>query len=658
MRRNLILYFSSFVFLMLFLIPQFTIAQMVTEGDPLPSITPDNASAATLGKAIPPGPTLLKQSSTLQKVDKTFEGFWFQDNPTENNGFRFIPPDPIGAAGKNILVAVVNSMIEARSKGGKLKWREGLRDFYASLNPGSFPFDPKIVYDHFRDRFVVVALEQATGSFPVDPNNISRILLAVSKDGRPNNASDWNFQAINSKQIIFGSFEGWADYPGFEVDEEAVYITANIFTFVPFGFFGGVRLWIVDKEFYDGNVSGVSVNDPYANAGLATTTMPALIHSGDDDDGDDDDGDDDEDSDITGAGLGIGTYLLSYSGLSDGVDEFVQVVRVDDPLGAPVFTQEFINIGNIEDFVPGPLPDAPQLGSTFGIEVNDRRALDAVWRDNELWMVTTINPNSGFDAGQTTAHWFKLSTANAPIGAITLLDQGDIGGEDIALDTYTFFPAVEVNEERSAVFGFSASAASIFAGAYVTGKTVNHPSGTVGSTLILKEGEAPYKRFFGGTRNRWGDYSGASLDPDDDDYVWVYNEFADEQGSPSNGSQGPEDGQWGTAWGRVEFSDDDDLDKSLVFTNKAIPAEFALNQNYPNPFNPGTTIEYHLPEKSFVSIKVYNLLGKEVESLVNENKAEGIHKVYFDASRLSSGVYFYKLRTGKFVEIKKMTLLK
>ena len=89
------------------------------------------------------------------------------------------------------------------------------------------------------------------------------------------------------------------------------------------------------------------------------------------------------------------------------------------------------------------------------------------------------------------------------------------------------------------------------------------------------------------------------------------------------------------------------------------PNGFTLYQNYPNPFNPKTTIEYEVPEKSFVTIKIYDILGREVQTLVNnEEKVRWRYKVVFDASTLSSGVYFYRLQAGSFVETKKMIFMK
>jgi hypothetical protein len=89
-----------------------------------------------------------------------------------------------------------------------------------------------------------------------------------------------------------------------------------------------------------------------------------------------------------------------------------------------------------------------------------------------------------------------------------------------------------------------------------------------------------------------------------------------------------------------------------------IPTSYSLVQNFPNPFNPTTTIQFSLPQAGDVSLKIYNLLGEEVKTLVNEYKEIGNHSVQFNANNLASGIYFYRLQAENFVETKKMILLK
>ena len=85
---------------------------------------------------------------------------------------------------------------------------------------------------------------------------------------------------------------------------------------------------------------------------------------------------------------------------------------------------------------------------------------------------------------------------------------------------------------------------------------------------------------------------------------------------------------------------------------------FQLSQNYPNPFNPRTKIQYSIPQRSHVTINVCDILGKELINLVNEEKEIGNYEIEFDGSNLSSGVYFYRMLAGNFVNVKRLTLLK
>jgi hypothetical protein len=90
----------------------------------------------------------------------------------------------------------------------------------------------------------------------------------------------------------------------------------------------------------------------------------------------------------------------------------------------------------------------------------------------------------------------------------------------------------------------------------------------------------------------------------------------------------------------------------------ALPKEFGLEQNFPNPYNPTTMIHYELPKTSFVRLTVFNILGQEVRTLVNQTEQAGYKSVSFDGSTLASGMYFYKLTAGGFSDVKKMVLLK
>ena len=90
----------------------------------------------------------------------------------------------------------------------------------------------------------------------------------------------------------------------------------------------------------------------------------------------------------------------------------------------------------------------------------------------------------------------------------------------------------------------------------------------------------------------------------------------------------------------------------------SIPTDYALNQNYPNPFNPSTKIKFNLPSSSNVKLTIYDITGRTVKEVVNQDLAAGVHTVDFNASNLASGTYIYRIQAGSFVQSKKMILLK
>ena len=103
--------------------------------------------------------------------------------------------------------------------------------------------------------------------------------------------------------------------------------------------------------------------------------------------------------------------------------------------------------------------------------------------------------------------------------------------------------------------------------------------------------------------------------------------------------------------GQFEYSKTIEVDMNGV-------KKFELSQNYPNPFNPSTTIKFNLPEAGIVKLTLFNILGQQIRTLVNEFKESGVHTINFDASELNSGMYIYKIESGSFTQTRKMTLVK
>ena len=401
----------------------------------------------------------------------------------------------MAAASRSMVIEVTTGeggLVEAFTRNGNLMWSVTLPVFFQT---GVRMFDPKVVYDFQEDRFVLISLHRDYAS------EVSIIGVAVSTNDNPGR-NDWILTTVNSV------FEGtWADYPGLEVDEEAIYITANRFTFNQANpsFLGSILFIVAKQGFYNGN-NNVSSQGYNFNQVAGVTYMPAEIRSRD------------------GAGGNIGTYLVGYQGLGP-----VSIVRIRNPLNNPTFEEQQVDIPRVDE-LPNRLQLAPQLGSDVGIEINQREVFDAAWHDNSLWAVTQFLIN-----GRTTAYWFEFDTSNEQI---SLIQSGPITGNDIAPQTTTFYPSVTVNNNGVAAFGFSASASTIYAGAFVTYRNPSDALGTVRSSIVLKEGEGPYVRTAGRTRNRWGDYSGVAVDPRNENCFWFTNVYAQQPCEPVNGEAG------------------------------------------------------------------------------------------------------------------------
>jgi hypothetical protein len=482
------------------------------------------------------------QGATL---NTSFAGPDFVTNPTYNGGYLFIPPDPIAAAGPNHVVSVVNCLIEWRPKTGAAGTVQSLQSFFAPLTPANSLFDPKVIYDQYAGRFLVVALEVVDGAIPIASTS-SRILLAVSQTSDP--TAGWWFTAIDAKITlnfgppVNGPLPLWADYPGIGLDDKAVYITTNYFLFAATGYSysAGSRLRIVDKGisggFYSGGAASVNYQNPYAlsTGSVNTTTQPAQMFGA--------------------LPANMGTFLVAYSGLNDGSYRYAEVIGIENPLSpTPTFTAaQFIPMGTIAAVDGGTYANAPQLGSASLVNTNDRRALQAIWRDNALWATFTVAPASGPDANQVTAHWLKMDTTN--VAGISLADQGNAGGEDIGPGTYTFFPSIAVNSCGTMALGFAASGPSVYPGAYYAGRLATDAPGALRASQTLHAGTDWYLRTFGSGRNRWGDYSGISVDPADGNGFWVFNEYATSQGTCTSG--GTECGRWATQYGAFHFCED------------------------------------------------------------------------------------------------------
>jgi len=468
-------------------------------------------------------------------------------------GFNRVPPDHNGTVGPNHVVSVFNHAIQTYDKTGNLIATQTLDSLFGTVS-GVLPVDPNVMYDAASGRYVYVSFEIAGSDATINPGNDQIILnVAVSKTGDP--TQGWHVAQINAKTVI-GGVNAWSDFPSIAVDGDNIYITANMFGFDGAAPFLGNRVWIIDKGagaggLYDGGGATFSVHDPIAEAtdlsglGVVATTLIAARIEG-----------------LSSSDSGV--FLVSADGLQVGGAEYAQIYRIEQGVSGPVITVQSVNLGDISG---AGLPGAPQQGTTLRIASGDGRVWSggAVERDGKLYFAFDVAPSVGPDAGQVTVHWVELD-ASDPL-AVFIRQQGNIGGEDLAPGVHTFMPSIAVNQDGSVLINFSASGSSLFPGAYYALRAADDPAGVFGPSQTLFDGVDYYFRtragegISGQNVNRWGDFSGVSVDPSDNTTFWFFNMFADSRGSPNMAGQ---DGRWRLALGEArptisdfEFHDGD-----------------------------------------------------------------------------------------------------
>jgi len=524
----------------------------------------------------------------------------YDDDGTLNGGAS-IPPDNSGCVGPNHFLIGVNQAVQWYTKARVQQHSQTLNNFFSATSPATGLFDPKVLYDQYNDRYVIISDEED------DNSKTSNIHLAVSQTNDPNDG--WYFQKINT-MLTIGSTDTWLDYPGLGVSSEAIYVAGNMFDFN--NNFVATRLWIIDKGLYSGGTSGINVYDPSTEAGLSSqafTLQPAHMYG------------------IQPSG--VGTFLFSTEwDDGNGNDDEIGVFRVDDPLGSstgPSFNVQFLNPGQIHDNSNG-VPDAPQNGGTYNIDFSDTRAQSCVWRSDHLVGAFTVNPPSGDDAGQATAFWFDVNTTT--LSSLTLAQNGNIGGEDIATAAATGYPAVGINVNGAIAVGFSASASTIYCGAYYALHNPGDAAGTVGGSQTLHAGTDYYLRTFSPyhiLRNRWGDYSSLAVDPADDLNFWVFNQYAMTR-SPSQDAYN-EDGRWATVFGNFGSIDVPDY----LYADNMTPTSLQLHWQ-------GTSAEFRLMQDGS---QIY--AGSDTFFTVNGLTAATSYT--FDVYGKASGQNYYSAQT-------------
>ncbi|MBI4169984.1 MAG: hypothetical protein HY510_08615, partial [Acidobacteria bacterium] len=431
-----------------------------------------------------------------------------------------IPPDTHGAAGPSHLVSILNRgfAIFNKSTGAIISGPISLQAFWAALgtgdnDPAREPFDPKVLYDQYSARFIVVS--DGGVSRPPRPPLPSWVLVAISNSSDP--TMGFTLFAIDADVTSPGQ---WADYPGLGVDSIAVYVTNNMFDRASPPAFQGTKYWVVNKaSLLSGGPLVVSeFTRPNTFGG---TWQPTHAF-----------------------GPTSATYLIDEGWFLAGPPQrnFVRIQDFTFPSGSPVLTDRgFIEVASYGFNVAG----APQPGCSQTIDTGSTRLLNAVLRNGRLWTTHNVDDLADATAGKTVVAWYEINPGLANgSGTNGPVQQGRVGDPS----RWYYYPSIAVNADGCAALGFSGSDASTFASGYYTSRKPTDPAGTMEPVGLLKAGVASYYKDFGAGSNRWGDYSATSIDPVDDRTFWTIQEYAETQ--VGGACPTVDTGRWGTWWGR------------------------------------------------------------------------------------------------------------
>jgi hypothetical protein len=407
-----------------------------------------------------------------------------------------IPPDTQGTVGAGHIMTTLNTQVRIHDKTGSAISTVSLNTFFSSVDATANVFDPNIRYDSFNDRWIFVATanpEAATSEF----------LIAVSQTSDP--TGSWNMYKVDCDSTDIN----WCDYPSVGFNKNWVVVTLNMFP-IAAGNYAGDDIYAFDKsKLYAGTSAAFS---KFTDTG-AFTLNPATTY------------DNSVDTMYLLQDWNGFSGVLAMSTITGAVGTESYNSNVHFPTAASTWNESG--------------PGAPQSGSTATIDDNDTRLMSVIYRNGSLWASHTIFlPDS--TATRSALQWWNISTAG------NVLQLGRL--DDSSAATFYSFPGMSVNKDGDVLLGFSIFSSSQFASAGYALHFHSEPDGSLQSPVQYKSGVASYNKTFGGSRNRWGDYSATAVDPANDTDFFTLQEFAD---TPNTFGGGSTQSAWSTWWAKV-----------------------------------------------------------------------------------------------------------
>lgn len=442
-----------------------------------------------------------------QTLSTSFVGVSLTDE-FNSFGFGSFPPDTMGAIGPNHFMIVINGGVGIYNRTGARLSFVSLDSFFAATIGGvNYPrngsFDTRVIFDRRSGRWMAVALE--TGQIARVDNDI---ILAVSATSDATGV--WNKFLVPVGDPTSGGTTFFSDFETLGTDDNGVYSGLRIFP-TPGNSFAKI-VAIPKSQVLSAGTASVNVftniTDMFSSPQPAHN-LDAVPASG-------------RAWFVASSSTVFGNLnyrRLTWSGTTPTLDGTSSVVTTPGFGGQPL--------------------NAPASGSTTSINVGDVRVQMATIRANSLWTCRQLGLDASGGTGaptRTGCEWLQLNVTGA---TATLVQSGRVFDSAASNPRYFFFPSIMPSGQGHVVMGFSGVRSDEFVGGYFTGRLSGDPTGTMGSNVLFKAGEGAYNRNDGSGRNRWGDYSYTSLDPNDDMSLWTVQEYALPPASAS-------DSRWGT----------------------------------------------------------------------------------------------------------------
>jgi Concanavalin A-like lectin/glucanases superfamily/Putative binding domain, N-terminal len=487
-----------------------TAGSMTPQGRAAPLMIPQSPSFSTnvvqrkVGYGALPFAPILAASQTIQT---SFEAINKQD---ELNAFNFYwwPPDTMGAVGPNHFMETLNGAVAIYNKTNAARLSLVTLDTFFRVTIGGKTYprndttDPRVIYDRRSGRWIASTLEFGNPS-----GQDNHIILAVSASSDP--TGTWYKYLVQIGVPNNGSITYFSDYDTLGADDNGVYMAVTIFPSSGSSF---AKFAAIEKSqvlsggsmtaYFFSNITDMySTPQPSHDLDAIGLTDPEWFVA----------------SDPNASYANVTCRTLTWSGTPGSRTPSLSSTAL---LSTPGFGYPF---------------DVPAQGSSVNINVIDFRLMMATIRSNQLWTCRSVGvDSSGGNSSddRTACEWLQIDITS---GTPALAQSGRVYDNSVSNPRNYFYPAIMVSGQGHVTMGFSGSRSTEYAGAYFAGRLSSDPVGTMSSVVQIKAGEASYQLTDSDGRNRWGDYSYTSLDPNDDMTMWTIQEYA---ASPSS--------TWGT----------------------------------------------------------------------------------------------------------------